>query len=125
MPTAEQMTAAVDNYIDRFNANDLDGLVALFAEDAIVEDPIGTPLKEGRQAIRDFYQMSLGTGAKLTYVGPTCPTGADLVAYVMYVIVPINDVPMRFDVIETFRVRDDGKISEMRAYFGETNIRPV
>lgn len=125
MPTVAQMSAAVDNYIAHFNAGDIDALVGLFADDALVEDPVGTPPKQGAAAIREFYTMSVSTGAKLHYVGPTCPTASDLVAYVMYVIVPIQGTPMRFDVIETFRVRDDGKISEMRAYFGESNIRPV
>lgn len=125
MPTTQQMTDAVDQYIALFNSGDIDGLLALFADDASVEDPVGTPPKEGAAAIREFYTMSIGTGAKLHYVGPTCPTAGDLVAYVMYVVVPINGTDMRFDVIETFRVRDDGKIAEMRAFFGESNIRPA
>ena len=124
MPTTEQLTAAVHNYIEYFNAADMDRLVDLFAADAHVEDPVGTDPKVGHDAIREFYAMSTGTGAQLHPNGPVCPTGADYVAYVMYVIVPM-ETRMRFDVIETFRVNDDGKITEMRAYFGETNIRPA
>lgn len=124
MPTTEQLTVAVHNYIESFNAPDIDRLVGLFADNAKVEDPVGTEPKAGHAAIREFYTMSTGMGAKLHLDGPVCATGADYVAYVMHVIVPM-ETRMRFDVIETFRVNDDGKITEMRAFFGNDNIRPA
>lgn len=42
-------------WMERFNAGDLDGLVALYEEDAIfVPEPGGKPLA-GRDALRDFF----------------------------------------------------------------------
>ena len=43
---------------------------AIFAEDATVEDPIGTPLKAGKAAILEFYTGAMATGAKLVLQGP-------------------------------------------------------
>ena len=47
MATPEQMSAAVHGYADAFDKGDPEAVVALFAEDATVEDPVGTPLKVG------------------------------------------------------------------------------
>ena len=43
MPAEATMKAALQGYLNAFNANDLDALTALFADDATVEDPVGSP----------------------------------------------------------------------------------
>ena len=45
--------ATAEAYVDAVNAVDLDGLVALFAEEAVVDHAFGT--FEGTAAIRTFY----------------------------------------------------------------------
>lgn len=45
---------AGEHYVSRVNATDLDGLVALFADDAVVRHPVG--VFEGREAVRGFYR---------------------------------------------------------------------
>ena len=65
MMDADRMVAAVEAYITSYNRADLDGVCAVFADDAVVEDPVGTPLKVGHAAIREFYTASMATGAKL------------------------------------------------------------
>ena len=48
MPDPAAMTAAVHAYVAALNAGDLDGIVALYADDASVEDPVGSkPLVDG------------------------------------------------------------------------------
>ena len=65
MATPEQMLAAVHAYVAAFDAGDPEMAVAIFAEDAVVEDPVGSPLKRGHDEIRAFYVASMATGAKL------------------------------------------------------------
>jgi ketosteroid isomerase-like protein len=42
MPDPAAMTAAVHAYVAALNAGDLDAIVALYADDASVEDPVGS-----------------------------------------------------------------------------------
>ena len=70
MATPEQMTAAVHGYVAAFDKGDPEAVVALFAPDATVEDPVGTDAKIGHAAIREFYTASMATGAKLQLEGP-------------------------------------------------------
>ena len=66
MPDPKKMEAAVHAYVAAFEAGSADQAAALFAPDATVEDPVGTPQRRGREAIHAFYVESMQTGAKLT-----------------------------------------------------------
>ena len=48
MLDTERMVAAVEAYVTSYNRADLDGVCAVFAEDAVVEDPVGTPPRVGQ-----------------------------------------------------------------------------
>lgn len=122
MPTTEQKLAAVQGYVDAFEKGDADAVITLFASDASVEDPVGTPIKRGHDEIRAFYQASMATGAKLEMLGePRC--AADYVAFPFAVRLEWQGQKSVIEVIDTFRLNDDGKIVEMRAYWGPENMK--
>lgn len=122
MPTPEQMTAAVHAYVAAFDKGDAEAAVALFANDATVEDPVGTPPKVGIDAIREFYTASMQTGAKLHLQGPVRVTANNHAAFAFQVRLRMNETDMTVDVIDIFRFDDAGKVAEMRAFFGPTNM---
>ncbi len=122
MPTTEQKLAAVHGYIAAFEAGSADAVIALFAQDATVEDPLGTPIKRGHAEIRDFYATSMATGAKLTLEGAP-RFAADYVAFPFTVTLEWGGQTSVIEVIDTFRLNDDGKIIEMRAYWGPENMK--
>lgn len=121
MPTPEAMTAAVHAYIEAFNRGDAQMAADLFADDATIEDPVGTPLKSGKAAILEFYTVSMGTGAKLFLEGPV-RVGADCAAFPFQARLHWDGKDSTVDVIDVFRFNDDGKVIEMKAYFGPTNM---
>jgi steroid delta-isomerase len=121
MATPEQMTAAVHGYVDAFDKGDPEAVVALFAADAIVEDPIGTPPKVGQDAIREFYIASMQTGAKLRLEGPI-RLATEYAAFAFRVELTMEGKSLTVDVIDTFKFNADGKVTEMRAYFGPSNM---
>jgi len=53
MPSAEDITTAVNRYLETVSQGRPDDIVALYAEDASVEDPVGSDLHIGRGAIRE------------------------------------------------------------------------
>lgn len=122
MPSAEQMIAVVHAYIAGFASGDPAAIAALFAEDATVEDPVGTPMKRGKAEILEFYTGSMATGAKLELLGdPRC--AADYVAFPFAVKLEWGGRRSTIEVIDTFRIDDAGKITEMRAYWGPANTK--
>jgi steroid delta-isomerase len=121
MPDPKTMEAAVHEYVAAFDANAPERVVALFAEDATVEDPVGSPQHVGHDAILGFYATSMQTGAKLRLDGPVRIAG-DYAAFAFTVLLNLGGKDMRVEVIDTFRFNDAGKVTEMRAYFGPTNM---
>jgi steroid delta-isomerase len=75
----------------------------------------------GIEAIRDFYRMSVGTGAKLTLDGPV-RTAGNIAAFAFSVHVTLDGSPCRIDVIDTFNFDADGKIAAMKAVWGPMNV---
>jgi steroid delta-isomerase len=122
MPSVDQMIAAVHAYVAGFAAGDPDAVAALFTEDATVEDPVGNERRQGRAAIREFYAFSMSTGAKLELLGdPRC--AADYVAFPFSVLLDWQGQKSRIEVIDTFRIDEAGKITEMRAFWGLANMK--
>lgn len=119
--TPEHMVATVNAYVAAFDAGNPQAVADLFAEYGTVEDPVGTPPHVGRDAILKFYTQSMATGAKLKLDGPVrvCPPYA---AFAFSVLLNWQGKDQRVDVIDTFRFNEDGKVVEMRAYFGPTNM---
>lgn len=121
MTDAKTMEAAVHEYVAAFDAGSPERVAALFSDDASVEDPVGTEPKVGQAAILEFYAASMQTGAKLKLEGPIRVCGP-YAAFAFSVLLNLGGKDMRVDVIDTFKFNDDGKVVEMRAYFGPTNM---
>lgn len=121
MPDPKAMEAAVHEYVAAFDAGAPERVAALFAEGATVEDPVGTPPHVGKEAILAFYAASMQTGAKLKLDGPVRICGP-YAAFAFTVHLHWEGRDQRVEVIDTFRFDDDGKVIEMRAFFGPTNM---
>jgi steroid Delta-isomerase len=121
MTSPERMNETVQAYIAAFDRGDAEAVADLFAADARVEDPLGSPPKIGREAILDFYTESMRTGARLRLEGPVRCVN-DVAAFAFSVHLTHQGAAMRIDVIDTFRFDSAGKITAMTAYFGESNI---
>jgi len=121
MPDPQKMEAAVNAYVAAFEAGSADQVAALYAADATVEDPIGSPIHKGREAIRAFYAESMKTGAKLKLEGPVRVAG-DYAVFPFSVNLNYDGGHKRIDVIDTFRFNDANEVIEMRAFWGPTNM---
>ncbi len=121
MPTPEQMEAAVHTYVAAFAKGDPAMAAAIFAEDAVVEDPIGAAPRIGHAAILEFYTQSMATGATLHLQGPVRLAAAHA-AFAMQVHLHWDGKDMAIDVIDTFAFDEAGKVKLMQAYFGPGNM---
>ena len=58
-----------ETYTRSLEASDLESLLDLFADDASIEDPVGTPLREGKEVLRAFYAEACQGVAKAELTG--------------------------------------------------------
>lgn len=120
--TEQTMKQAMQAYIDRYNADDLEGVVGLYAEDATVEDPVGTPVKAGKAAIRDFYQYAMTTGARLSLAAPIRGSHGKSAAMAFDVKLTYQGASMVIRVIDVMTFDEQGKFTSMRAYWGPSDM---
>jgi hypothetical protein len=55
------MTDAIERQLIAYNARDVDGFVACYAEDVVIEDAEGTVLMSGREAMRERYARAFAS----------------------------------------------------------------
>lgn len=121
MPTHEHMEAAAHRYLQALNQGDVEAVMGLYADDATVEDPVGSELKVGSEVIRAFYTGSLGLNLSAALEGPVRVAGCEATFpfSISYVYEGKRTI---IHAIDLFRFNEAGKIVSMRAFFGPANI---
>ena len=120
MPSAEDITKAVNRYLETLSQGRPDDIVALYADDATVEDPVGGELHIGRQAIRGFYGAIENVKAQ-TEVFTLRALGNEA-AFHWTLTLDFGGSGMRIDIISTMTFDAEGKIASMKAYWGQDNV---
>ena len=121
MSAPEHVQAAVEAYVRALNASDLDAIVALYADDAVVEDPVGTAPKRGIADIRAFYAGSLKLKLRVELEGQIRAVASEA-AFAFSVSFEVQGRGTTIRPIDTMRFDADGRIVQMRAFFGPGNI---
>lgn len=125
MNDESRMKAAMQAYIDAFNAGDADAIAALYADDATVEDPVGSEVKQGREAITAFYRMAVETGARLSLAAPVraSHSNAAAMAFDVHLTMPEGQSVIR--VIDVMTFDEAGRFQSMQAYWGPSDMEVV
>jgi steroid delta-isomerase len=126
MPSTEEMADVVRAYTEAHSAGDIDAIAALFAEDAVVADPVHQPAHHGRDAIRAFFASTheIADSLHLSATGPV--RAVDRFAAVpLRAVSSFGDSKVAVDIIDVFTFGDDGLIVDMKAYWDPASISPV
>ncbi|HCJ39160.1 MAG TPA: Nuclear transport factor 2 [Halieaceae bacterium] len=110
-----------ETYTRSIEASDLESLLDLFADDASIEDPVGTPLREGKEVLRAFYAEACQGVAKAELTGSPRLAGNE-VAFPFTVTAGTPEQEITINIIDVFRFNDAGKVATMRAFWGPDNM---
>lgn len=121
---AEHYKKVVGDYVRLMSAGDWQGIAALYADDATVEDPVGTDPVRGIEAITAFYRTNSAASPRLELAGPVRVAGREA-AFPFSAHLTWEGRSTRIDVIDIFTFNEQGKIAAMRAYFGPENFVTV
>jgi steroid delta-isomerase len=125
MPTPEEVRSVVDQYVAASNANDKDGVLAVFAPDAVWHDPVGQPPHIGHEGISAFYDQSRTMADKIELKPSDVIVCGNQAAMIMEIHVTIGDGGMIMDCVETVEVGDSGTIVGMKAYWDMSRARSL
>ncbi len=126
MPSKEDIISTVEAYAAAQTSGDVDAVVALFAPDAVVADPVHEPAHVGREAIHTFFSgtRDMVDSMVLEVTGP-------IRAVDRYAAVPLRAVSdiggsrVAVDIVDVFTFEDNGLIGDMKAYWDPAGITPV
>ncbi len=120
MALEQKISDAGNTYITAFENEDLDAIMGIYADDCSVEDPVGSPVKQGRAAVQEFYEGAIKMKVKLQLEGQIRIAGNEA-AFAFSGEVDTGDGIMTFNPIDVMVFNDEGKVTSMRAFFGPTN----
>lgn len=114
-------------------AKDREGWLALFADDAVVEDPIGPSAFDpegqghrGRDAIAAFYDAVIAPNESLTFTIQHSFLCGEEVANVGVIRIGLpGGTAVELDGVYTYRRSPDGRIAALRAYWEPSGVRPT
>lgn len=126
MADIAHMKDVVTRYAAAHSAGDVDAVAALFAEDAVVADPVDQPEHVGRQAVRDFFAGThqMCDSMELQITGAVRAVG-QWAAVPLRAVTTIGEMRLQVEIVDVFTFDDDGLISDMRAYWTAEDIRPA
>jgi len=120
---SDTITATVQRYLELIEKGSADDIVALFADDATVEDPVGSEPRVGRQAIREFF-ATLESLERQTELVSLRVCGQEA-AFQFVITFSAGDSRMCLSPIDTMVFDSDGRIVAIRSYFSPSDVTPV
>lgn len=119
----DRVAETVRRYLDAVAARKVEEIVALYTEDATVEDPVGGDPVVGHEAIRGFYG---GLGDEMETELRTLRVAGDARSAAFHFLVrttlPDGGV-VEIEPIDVMTFDDEGRITGMRAYWSPSDIR--
>ena len=118
--SAEQIHEVIARYVELVANGTADEIVDLYAEGATVEDPVGTEVRSTREAIREFYS-GLESMEQAGEVLSVRIAGGEA-AFLFELRTKAGDNTYTLAPIDVMTFDDDGKITSMKAYWGNDDM---
>ncbi|GAB6989178.1 steroid Delta-isomerase [Paenibacillus pini] len=122
MPQEQVIKAAMQQYIDRFNMDNAEQLLSMFAENATVEDPVGKTPLSGKAAIEAFYRQVMNGNTRIKLDGPIRGSHGDSGAMCLSIETKTEEKHLLIHVIEVMTFNELGQIASMKAYWGPSDM---
>jgi steroid delta-isomerase len=120
---SETITATVQRYLQLIGKGTADDIVALFADDATVEDPVGSEPRVGLEAIHGFF-ATLENLERETELVSLRVCGREA-AFQFVITFDAGGQRMRLEPIDTVVFNSEGKILSLRSYFSPSDVRQL
>ena len=124
MPTIADVRALLDRYCVAMSEKDRETWLDCFADDAVQEDPVGTPPNVGREAIGKFFDSN-PVKVHLYQTQDPLVLGNEVLAF-FAVDADMDGVAMHLPrIVDHIVLTDDGtKFQRLRAFFDYAELGP-
>ncbi len=116
----DRIAEVIGKYVDLVAHGTAEDVVALYAEVATVEDPVGTDLRTSREEIREFYKAIEGLEQESRLLTARIADGQ--AAFQFELVRKAGDQTYTRAPIDVMTFDDDGLITSMRAFWADTDL---
>lgn len=119
MPDSETMVAAIKAHCRTLSAHDKDGWLAIWADDAVLEDPVGVDTYRGKSTLGTTFWglVEQLTPMKLWLDRDVIVCGNEAVAILYGVVSKEGRLSRVGPIVDHFVFNDAGKVVSMRAFW--------
>jgi steroid Delta-isomerase len=111
----------VNRYAELLGSGSADGITALYAPDASVEDPVGSDVRHGHAAIRELYSRVEKQTRTVELL--SVHINGNEAAFLARLTVITGDVRTRIDGIDVMTFDEQARITSMRAFWAVPAIQ--
>jgi steroid delta-isomerase len=115
------MIRAVEAYCRAETEKDKAAWMALFAEDAVHEDPVGSVYNAGLEKIGAFWDSFQPMNVELWLTEEPIVCGAELIALMQCKVGPADSRQTSGRIVDQFIFNEAGKIKAVRAFYDVSN----
>ncbi len=125
MPTKDDVRALLERYCAAMNAHDREPWLACFADDAVQEDPVGTPPNVGRDAIAKFFDAN-DIPVTLSVTQDPLVIGNEVLAFFKVTAEMGGQMMTIPRIIDHIVLTEDGtRFQSLRAFFDFAELVPL
>jgi steroid Delta-isomerase len=117
--------AIVHEYLRAGREGDREAWLGLFADDATLEDPVGTEVHRGKAALEAFYDKTMGSTEGLDNRLVELRVAGDTAAFLFDLMITWRGRRYEVSPIDVLEFDGDGKIVRMRAHWAPSDMEEV
>lgn len=110
----------ITRYVGFVGKGATDDVLTLFAEGATVEDPVGSDVRTTRESLHEFYSVLNGLAQSATL--GIVKIAAGQAAFSFDLVLLVGDATYTISPIDVMTFDDEGRITSMRAFWGDTDM---
>lgn len=116
----ERIREVIDQYVALVGSGTAEQIAALYAEEATVEDPVGTEVRTGHEQIREFYRGLEGLEQTTRLL--TARIAGGRAAFHFEIVTAAGGKTYTLSPIDVMTFDDDGLVTSMCAYWTDTDM---
>ncbi|MGH9024542.1 MAG: nuclear transport factor 2 family protein [Acidimicrobiia bacterium] len=124
MATPDQIRATVDAYVDGYTRADREAVISLFAPDAELHDPVGTPVHVGADGIRNFWDQVRSLTETIKLVPQEIVVCGNEAVMIVAIAAGTEGAGVRMNAVDVFEFDDAAKITRLKAYWDMEQGQP-
>ena len=113
MPSVAEMRAVVESYLSLVGDGTAEQISALYADDATLEDPVGTAPHVGRAAILEFYKVIEPIKRATELV--TFKAAGNVAVFEFKITTYFPEFTIHLNPVDIMIFAEDGKVQSMQA----------